>query len=120
VAGRVDDAPADVDEVAVLDARRAGRLAVAAGQAAVQVQLRLARRLHPFQHLLDQVDAAARPVQLVAQQLVGRAGGRAEAAVHAAPQDGLGLGAIGRAGELGGERGLHLSNPSRSRGASGV
>ena len=36
----VDDAAADVDQVAVLHAARAGGLAVAAGQAAVQVQLR--------------------------------------------------------------------------------
>ena len=48
-----------------------------------------------FQHLLDQVDAAARAVELVAQQLVGGAGGGAEAAVHALAQDGLGLRAFG-------------------------
>ena len=56
-----------------------------------------------LEHLLDQVDAAARAVELVAEQLVGRAGRGAEAAVHALAQDGLGLDAVGGAGEFGGE-----------------
>ncbi len=70
---RIDDAPADVDEVAVLHARRAGRLVVAAGQAAVEMHLRRSRRrlALAIEHLLDQVDAAARPVELVAEQLIG-------------------------------------------------
>ena len=62
-----------------------------------------ARRRLAFEHLLDQVDAAARAVELVAEQLVGRAGGGAEAAVHALAQDRLGLAAVGRAGEFGSE-----------------
>ncbi len=116
----VDDAPADVDQVAVLHARRAGGLAVAAGQAAVEVQLRRARRRVAFEHLLDQVDAAARAVELVAEQLVGRAGRGAEAAVHALAQDGFGFAAFGGAGELGGEMGLHsrrLSSQTRIEAA---
>jgi len=57
------------------------------------VQLRrLADRL-TFEHLLDQVDATARSVEFVAQQLEGRAGGRAEAAMNAAAQNGVGLAA---------------------------
>ena len=103
----VDDAPADLHQVAVLHARGAGGLAVAAGEAAVEVQLGRARRRMALEHLLDQVDAAARAVELVAEQLVGRAGRGAEAAVHALAQDGVGLDAIGGAGELGGEGGLH-------------
>jgi hypothetical protein len=90
----LDHAAADVDQAPVLHARRAGRFAVAAGEAAVQVQLRLARRLGAFQHLLDQVDAPARAIELVAQQLIGRAGGGAEAAVHAGAQDRFGLVAV--------------------------
>ena len=43
-----------------------------------------------------QVDAAARAVELVAEQLVGRTGGVAEAAMHALAQDGVGLPALGR------------------------
>ena len=42
-----------------------------------------------FEHLLDQVDAAARAVELVAEYLVGRARRIAEAAVHAGAQDRL-------------------------------
>ena len=44
-----------------------------------------------FEHLLDQVDAAARAVELVAEQLIGRAGRGAEAAMHALAQDRVGL-----------------------------
>ena len=95
------------------------RLAVAAGQAAIQVQLRGARGLLALEHLLHQVDAAARAVELVAQQLVGGAGGRAEAAVHALAQDGLGLDAIGRAGEFGRERGLHRVRVLETHRAAG-
>jgi hypothetical protein len=60
------------------------------------VQLGLAGRFHAFQHLLDQVDAAARAIQLIAQQLVSRAGSGTEAAVDAGAQDGLGLLAFAR------------------------
>ena len=45
-----------------------------------------------LEHLLHQVDAAARAVALVAEQHVGGAGGGAEAAVHAAAQDLVDLG----------------------------
>ena len=47
-----------------------------------------------LEHLLDQVDAPARAVELVAQQLVGRARRRAEAAMHARAQDRVGLAAL--------------------------
>ena len=40
-----------------------------------------------LQHVLDQVDAAARAVELVAEQHVGRAGRGAEAAMHAGAQN---------------------------------
>ena len=76
------------------DARRARRLAVAAREAAVEVQLRLRGDRAALEHLLDQVDAPARPVELVAEQLVRRARRRAEAAMHARAQDGVGLAAL--------------------------
>jgi hypothetical protein len=70
----------------------------------------LARGRLAFEHLLDQVDAPARAVELVAEQLVGRAGGGAEAAVHALAQDGLGLAAVGALPwNSGDELGLHES-----------
>jgi hypothetical protein len=74
-----------------------------------------------FEHLLHQVDAAARAVQLVAQQLVGGAGGGAKAAVHALAQDGFGLLAFGGAAVFGGELGLHgaLGSGLARRGRGG-
>jgi hypothetical protein len=70
----------------------------------------LFRRVGPFQHLLDQVDAAARAIELVAQQLVGRAGRGAEAAMHAAAQYLLGLApGRGMTDEIG-EMGFHQNS----------
>ena len=103
----IDKFAPDVHQVAVVHARGAGAFAVAAGQAAVQVQLRLARRSLAFKHLFHQVDAPARPVELVAQQLVGRAGGVAKAAVHALAQDGFGGQAVCGVFEFGREFGVH-------------
>ena len=81
-----------VDQVHVVDARRACRHARQARQAAVDVLHRLCRRrLALFQHVLDEIDAAARAVEFIAQQHIGRAGGGAEAAMHALPQDGVGF-----------------------------
>jgi hypothetical protein len=55
------------------------------------VQLcRFADRL-PFEHLFDQIDAPARPVELIAEQLESRAGRGAETAVHTAAQNRVGL-----------------------------
>ena len=48
-----------------------------------------------FEHLLDQVDTPARAVELVAEQLVGRAGGGAEPAMDAGAQDLIGAGGAG-------------------------
>jgi hypothetical protein len=45
------------------------------------------RRPVVLQHLLDQVDAAARRIELVAEQHIGRAGRGAEAAMHAGAED---------------------------------
>ncbi|MCY1375253.1 hypothetical protein D9M69_626590 [compost metagenome] len=87
----VHDLAADVHQVPVLDARGARGFAIAAGQAAVQMLLSGLRGLGALQHLLDEVDASARAVQFIAQHLIGRTGGRAEAAVHATPEDGVGL-----------------------------
>ena len=102
-----------IDQVHVVHARRAGRHAAEAAQAAVDVgDGRLVRHPAVFQHVLDEVDAAARAVELVAQHLVGRAGRRAEAAMDAGPQD-LVRAAGERVGKLrvGGGR-LHVSSPS--------
>ena len=61
-----------------------------------------------LQHLLDQVDAPARGIELVAEQHIGRTGRGAEAAMHAGAQDFLRFGGL-RVGKLGeGEGGLHV------------
>ena len=91
--GLLDVRAGEVDEVHVVDAARAGRHAGEAGEAAVDVVLHLGAGIPiVLEHVLHQVDAAARGVALVAEQHVGRAGGGAQAAVHAAAQDAVGLG----------------------------
>ena len=75
--------PPDVEQRVIRHARRTGGLAIAAGQAPVEMQLRLVGHRFAFEHLLDQIDASARPVEFVAEQLIGRAGRIAETAMHA-------------------------------------
>ncbi len=104
----VDDSAADIHEVTVLDAAWAGGLAIQAGQAAIQMSLGAARDLRAFEHLLDQINPSAWSVELIAQQLVGGAGGIAEAAMHAFTDDVLRRIAIRRVLELGTQQGLHL------------
>ena len=93
--------------MAVIDTAGAGAFTVAAGQAAIQVQLGFAGRRHALQHLLHQVNAAAWAVQLVAQELVSWAGSRAKAAMHTLAQNRLGGITIWRVFEFWGEIGLH-------------
>ncbi len=112
----LDMAPAVIDEVHVVHAGRAGRHAGEARQAAVDMLDGLRRDLPAFfEHVLDQVDAAARAVELVAEQHIGRAGRGAEAAMHAGAQDlfrrrGIGVGELGQR-----ELGLQLVSFSRLR-----
>ncbi|MNJ50566.1 hypothetical protein D3C77_458420 [compost metagenome] len=108
--GLINHGTADVQQVVVINARRAGGLAVAAGQAAIEVQLGLGRGRVAFQHLLDQVDAPTRAIEFVAEQLIGRTGGIAEPTVHAGAQDALGFLGTGQA--FGGlaQGGLHGSD----------
>jgi hypothetical protein len=70
-------------------------------------QLRLRGGWRAFQHLFHQVDASARPVEFVAQQLIGRAGRGTEPAVYAFAQDGFGFAALRRVLDEIGEIGLH-------------
>jgi hypothetical protein len=77
-----------VDEVHVVHARGAGGHAREAGEAAVDVLDHLrCRRAAVLEHVLDEVDAPARAVELVAQKKIGRAGRRAEPAMNAGAQD---------------------------------
>jgi hypothetical protein len=115
--GLLDAAPRMIDEMHVVHARGAGRHAGEAGKAAVDVERGRCRgRLVALQHLLHEIDAAARAVELVAEQDVGRAGGGAEAAMHAGAEDLLRGGDV-RIGELGrAKAGLHRAR-SRPGGA---
>ena len=64
------------------------------------------------QHVLDQVDAAARTVEFVAEQDIGRAGCGAEPAMRAVPQHLLGRRNVGIGELLGCEVGPHrLTTP---------
>ena len=72
------------------------------------MQLGFAGGNFAFEHLLDEVDAATRAVQLIAQQLVGGASRRAKTAMHTFAQNGFGFQAVGGVLEFGGEFGLHI------------
>jgi hypothetical protein len=104
---RLDKFAAEVEQPAVGDAGRAGGLAVAAGQAAVEVKPGPGRHGLSLEQLLDQVDTTARAVEFVAEKLVGRAGGEAETAVDTVAQDALDRLHGGVGTELGGDLGLH-------------
>ena len=106
--GPLDMRPRMVDEMHVVDARGAGGHAGEAGEAAVDMgDGVVVGRPVVLQHLLDQIDAPARAIELVAERDIGRAGRRAEAAMHAFADDPFAMGGV-RIGKLvGGEGGLH-------------
>ena len=58
--------------------------------------LRFNGRLNTFEYLFDEIDAAARAVQLVSQHLICGAGCSTKTAVHAGAQDCVSLNAVGR------------------------
>ena len=72
------------------------------------MQLRAARRRLAFEHLLDKVDATPWTIELIAQQLIGRAGRVTEAAVHALAQNGFGFQSVRGVKKFGGEFSLHV------------
>ena len=99
----------EIDEMHVVDPAGAGGHAGEAGEAAVDVIGHRRRHFAILEHLLHEVDAAARAVALVAGEHIGRAGRGAETAMDATPQDRIGAGDA-RIGELDvSETGLHGS-----------
>ena len=72
------------------------------------MQLRFGGDFVAFENLFDQIDASARPVELVAKQLIGRARRGAEPAMHTLAQDRVRLLAFGRVSDEIGEGSLHL------------
>ena len=86
--GLFDVLPRVVDQMHVVHTGGTGGHAGEARQATIDMLDHLSRgRLVLFQHLLDQVDAPARRIELVAEQYVGRTGRGAESAMHAGAQD---------------------------------
>src|SRR5215470_5142628 len=73
------------------------------------------RRLVLFEHILDQINPAARGIELVPEQDIGRARRRAESAVNASAQDLLGGSELRILQLCEGERGLHRQTPAHMR-----
>src|SRR6185312_8016820 len=98
------------DEMHVMHARRTRRHAGETREAAVDVLYDLAcRGLILLQHFLDEINAAARGVEFVAEQDIGRTSRGAESAMHAGAQNLVRFRDI-RIGELcEGEVGLHCT-----------
>ena len=77
-----------IDEVHVVHAGGAGGHAGEAREAAIDVRRHFGvGRPVVLEHVLDQIDAPARAIELVAEQHIGRAGRGAEAAMHAGAQN---------------------------------
>ena len=97
----LDDRAADVEQAPYGARRGARRFATAAGEAAVEVQLCGWVTASPSEHLLHEIDPAARPVEFVTQQLMwDRSPDRT--AMHARAKDRVGFAAFGRVAEFGG------------------
>ena len=71
------------------------------------MELGLAAGSLAFQHLFDEVDAPPGAIQFVAKELIGGAGGGAEATMDAGAQDGIGLPALVTVANEIGQLGLH-------------
>ncbi len=101
-----------VDQMHVVYARRARRRAGKTGQTTIDMGHGFGvGGPAVFQHVLDEVDATARAVELVAERHIGGTGGGAKTAMHALAQDGLGFGHM-RIGKLRGRKiGLQTLTP---------
>jgi len=71
------------------------------------MQLRSPGNRLALQQAFDQVDAAARTIQFITQQLVGRTNRSTESSMYAAAQDGIGLPALRGLCEVRGKPSLH-------------
>ena len=86
--GFLDVFPRVIHQMHVMHARGAGRHAGQTTQAAINMLNGLfIRRAVVLQHILDQIDPPARAVQLIPQDLIGRASRGTKAAMHAGPQN---------------------------------
>ena len=107
----LEHAAPDIDEASIAHPRGTGGFATAAGEAAIEVQLSFSADLVTLEHLLDEIDATARAVQLVAQQLIRRARRRAKAAMHASAQDRVGFATLGCVLDEIRETSFHVKTP---------
>ena len=99
--------PVQVDQPPVLDAGRAGSLARAAGEAPIEVVAGGFAGRAALDELLDQVDASARTVELVARDAIGGAGRQAEPAMDAVAEQRLRFVAACGSFEFAGGAGVH-------------
>ena len=72
-----------LNQTPIVHPRRTSRLAGSTGKASIQVESRGLGSLSSLKQLLNEIDASARPVQLVSEQLIGRAGRRTKTAMNA-------------------------------------
>src|ERR1700686_2841534 len=79
------------------------------------MRCRHARGGRALEHLLDEIDASARSIELVAQKLVRRTGGIAETAMHASADDGLRALRAARREELWRKLSMHGQRSAYSR-----
>ncbi|GAB0523956.1 hypothetical protein KU15F70_27790 [Escherichia coli] len=71
--------------------RRTGGFTIAASETAIEMLLCFKRDFVAFQYLFNQIDAPARPVQFIAQKLIGWAGCGTKSAVNTGAQDAVGF-----------------------------
>ena len=103
----IDDFSSDIEQMPILDTARTGGLAVQTRQAAIQVLLSAARHGRALEHLFDQINAPARAIEFIAQQLIGRTGRIAKSAVHTFADNGSRLIALWAVLEIRTQVGLH-------------
>ena len=103
----VHEFASQVDQPPVLDAGRAGSLAGAAGEAPIEVVAGGFAGRPALDELLDQVDASARTVELVARHAIGGAGRQAEPAMDAVAEQRLRFIAACGSFEFAGGAGVH-------------
>ena len=77
----------NVHQFSVLHAGGTGRLAGATGETAIQMRHRDLACGCALEHLLDEIDATAGAVELIAEELIGRAGRETKPAMYALADD---------------------------------
>ena len=87
----LDNITPDIQQIVIAHTRRTGGFTITASEAAIEMLLCFKRDFVAFQHLFNQIDAPARPVQFIAQKLIGWAGCGTKSAVNTGAQVAVGL-----------------------------